>query len=105
MRVVLYSRVSTADQADNGVSLEAQAAKLTAYAALYDLEVVATIEDAGESGKSLHRPGLQNALKMLRSNQADGLVIMKLCRLTRSIKDWQELIDNFFCERAGKQLF
>ena len=61
MRVIIYSRVSTADQADCGVSLEAQTAKLTAYASLYDLQVVEAIVDAGERRKSLNRPGLQRA--------------------------------------------
>lgn len=105
MRVVLYCRVSTSDQADNGVSLEAQKAKLRAYASLYELEVVDTIVDAGESAKSLKRPGIQRALETLRKGQADGLAIVKLDRLTRSLKDWQELVDQYFGERGGKQLF
>ena len=104
MKVIAYSRVSTTDQADNGVSLEAQTAKLSAYASLYDLTIVETIEDAGESAKSLIRPGLQRALGMLKRGEADGLVIVKLDRLTRSVADWQTLIDGFFGERAGKQL-
>ena len=105
MRVLLYARVSTADQSDNGVSLDAQQAKLEAYASLYDLVVVETIVDAGESAKSLNRPGLQRALELLRSGQADGLAVVKLDRLTRSVGDWQELIDDYFGEKAGKQLF
>src|SRR5207253_2981191 len=44
-------------------------------------------------------------LAMLRSGQADGLFIPKLDRLTRNIGDWQRLIDEFFGEKAGKQLF
>ena len=105
MRVIVYCRVSTADQADNGVSLEAQAAKLAAYASLYELIVVETISDAGESAKSLNRPGLQRALAMLRRGEADGLAVVKLDRLTRSVADWQLLIDGYFGERPGKQLF
>jgi len=104
MKIIAYARVSTTDQADNGVSLEAQTAKLAAYAALYDLEIVETISDAGESAKSLNRSGLQRALGMLRKGEADGLVIVKLDRLTRSVADWQTLIDGYFGERAGKQL-
>lgn len=103
MKVILYSRVSTADQAE-GVSLAAQAAKLEAYAALYDLTVVERISDAGESAKNLNRPGLQRALAMLRGGQADGLVVVKLDRLTRCVADWQKLIDQYFGERPGKQL-
>jgi site-specific DNA recombinase len=105
MRVILYCRVSTADQADYGVSLEAQAAKLTAYADLYDLTIVDTVTDAGESAKSLNRPGIQHALAMLRRGEADGLVVGKLDRLTRNVADWQALISGYFGERAGKQLF
>lgn len=105
MRIIAYSRVSTQDQSDNGVSLQAQRAKLAAYAGVYDLEVVEFIEDAGESAKSLNRPGLQRALAMLRNGQADGLAIVKLDRLTRSVGDFQTLIDGYFGEKAGKQLF
>jgi hypothetical protein len=43
------SLFSTEKQADKGVSLNAQRAKVAAYAELYDLELVETIVDAGES--------------------------------------------------------
>lgn len=103
MKVILYCRVSTREQADSGLSLEAQRAKLTAYAQAFDLDVVDVIQDAGETAKTLKRPGIQRALKMLRSGDADGLVIVKLDRLTRSIANWQQLIDDFFSK--GKELF
>lgn len=102
MKVILYSRASTDDQL---LTLEAQRAKLTAYALALDLEIVQVIEDAGESAKSLDRPGLQRALAMLKRGEANGLLIAKLDRLTRSVADWQTLIDGYFGERAGKQLF
>jgi site-specific DNA recombinase len=105
MRVIGYTRVSTDEQATHGVSLDAQKAKLNAYAALYGLEIVETIEDAGQSAKSLKRPGLQRALEMLWAGKADGLLIAKLDRLSRSVKDWNGLIDRYFGERAGRQLF
>lgn len=103
MRVVCYCRVSTYEQADSGISLEAQQARMKAFAALYDATIVETIIDA-ESAKSLKRTGLQQALGMLKAGKADGLLIVKLDRLTRSIADWQYLIDTYFCERGGKQL-
>ena len=105
MKVIAYVRVSTDEQATAGKSLEAQRAKLAAYAALYDLDLIDVIVDAGESAKSLKRLGLQRALDLIRRGEADGLVIAKLDRLTRSISDWQKLIDGYFGERAGKQLF
>jgi DNA invertase Pin-like site-specific DNA recombinase len=54
-RAVAYLRVSTEKQADGGVSLDAQRAKVEAYAALYDLELVAVIVDAGVSAKTLEK--------------------------------------------------
>lgn len=105
MKVVAYTRVSTSDQAESGVSLPAQLAKTAAYASLYDLEIVETIVDQAKSAKSLDRPGLQKALGMLKAGMADGLLIVKLDRLTRSVADWQVLIDEYFGEKAGKTLF
>jgi DNA invertase Pin-like site-specific DNA recombinase len=63
------------------------------------------IADARVSAKSLNRPGLQDALAKLRRGATDGLVIAKLDRLTRNVGDWQKLIDGYFGDKAGKQLF
>ena len=105
MKVIGYIRVSTEEQASDGVSLATQREKLNAYASLYELELIEIIEDAGQSGKTLNRPGLQQALTMIRKGQAAGLLIAKLDRLSRSVVDWNELIDGYFGEKAGKQLF
>jgi site-specific DNA recombinase len=102
MKIILYCRASTEDQS---ITMAAQQQKLEQFAALHDFEVAGVILDAGQSGKSLNRPGLQNALEMLRKGDADGLAVLKLDRLSRSIADFQTLIDGFFGERAGKQLF
>lgn len=63
MKVIGYIRVSTDEQAQGGVSLEAQRAKLEQYAELYDLDLVDIVVDAGVSAKNLHREGLKAALK------------------------------------------
>jgi DNA invertase Pin-like site-specific DNA recombinase len=105
MRVIGYVRVSTEEQATAGVSLSAQAEKVRAYCALYDLDLVELVEDAGASAKTLDRPGLQRALTMLRKGQAEGIVIAKLDRLTRSVADMATLISDYFGERAGRSLF
>lgn len=93
---VAYIRVSTDRQADHGVSLEAQRAKVEAYAALYDLELVAVEVDAGESAGSLDRPALQRALEMLRARKARALLVAKLDRLTRSVRDLGDLVERYF---------
>jgi len=103
IKVIVYIRVSTEEQADSGLSIEHQTTKARLYCELHDLDVVDVIVDAGESAKSLKRPGLQRALSML-DDGADGLVITKLDRLTRSVADWQTLIDDQFGEIAGKAL-
>jgi len=97
--VVGYVRVSTEQQAGEGVSLDAQKTKLEAYAVAMDLELVAVFEDAGLSAKSLARPGLKAALAALEEGKASGLVVTKLDRLTRSVKDLGELVDRYFASR------
>ena len=103
-RVILYCRVSTTEQSEHGISLSAQQAKLERYCALYDLEPVAVIVDGGHSAKSLRRPGIQRALAMLDSGEADGICVTKLDRLTRNIGNWQHLIDRYFSEKRGLAL-
>jgi site-specific DNA recombinase len=94
-RTVAYVRVSTEKQADKGVSLEAQEAKVRAYAQLYDLELVEVVVDAGASAKTLQRPGLERALAML-GGVADALLVVKLDRLTRSVADLGRLVERYF---------
>lgn len=96
MKVIGYVRVSTEEQASHGVSLAAQEAKLRAYADLYDLELTAVIVDAGQSAKTLNRPGLNQALQALEAGEVEGLLIAKLDRLTRSVTDWGTLIERYF---------
>src|SRR5207302_10417331 len=95
-RTIAYLRVSTDKQADRGVSLDAQRAKVNAYAELYDLELADVIVDAGESAKSLDRPGLQRALAMLKAGKAEALLVVKLDRLTRSVADLGRLVERYF---------
>jgi site-specific DNA recombinase len=105
--VIAYYRCSTDDQAEEGLSLQTQRQKIMAYAGLYDLAVVAEYEDPGISAKSYgglagtlaHRPGLRSALRMLDRGEADGIVILKLDRLSRSVRDLDELVERYFASR------
>lgn len=96
MKVIGYIRVSTDEQAQGGVSLEAQRAKLEQYAELYDLDLVEVVVDAGVSAKNLHRDGLKVALAALVAGQAAGLLVAKLDRLTRSVRDLSDLLEKYF---------
>lgn len=85
-----YIRVSTEGQAQDGVSLDAQRAKIEAWALLNDYELTAVHVDAGISGKGMaNRPGLQAALADCRKGSA--LVVYSLSRLARSTKDTIEI--------------
>jgi DNA invertase Pin-like site-specific DNA recombinase len=95
-KTIAYLRVSTDKQADRGVSLDAQRAKVHAYAELYDLDLAEVIVDAGESAKSLDRPGLKRALAMLKAEEAEALLVVKLDRLTRSVVDLGTLVERYF---------
>ena len=95
-RAIAYLRVSTDKQADRGVSLDAQRAKVEAYAQLYDLKLVAIEVDAGASAKTLNRPALQNVLGALQAGTADALLVVKLDRLTRSVRDLGSLVERYF---------
>lgn len=92
-RAIAYLRVSTDKQADAGVSLEVQRRKVMAYAELYDLEVVTVEVDAGASAKSLDRPALARSLAALKAGEADALLVVKLDRLTRSVRDLGDLVE------------
>lgn len=90
-RAVAYVRVSTEKQVEHGLSLEAQQAKPTAYAALYDLAHVAVEVDAGASAKTLQR-----ALRRLKAGEAEALLVVKLDRWTRSVRDFGALVETYF---------
>jgi len=97
---VAYLRVSTDKQADRGISLEAQRAKVIAYADLFELDLVAIETDAGASAKSLDRPALARALAMLDGRRAAALLVARLDRLTRSVRDLCALVDRHFRDGA-----
>ena len=103
-RTVAYVRVSTEKQADKGVSLEAQQAKIRAYAELYSLDLADVIVDAGLSAKTLNRPGLSRALAMIKAGEAEALLVVKLDRLTRSVRDLGTLVEDYFADPEGPAL-
>jgi DNA invertase Pin-like site-specific DNA recombinase len=97
-KVIGYVRVSSDEQAKHGFSLEAQQAKLRAYADLYDLDLIDIEVDAGASAKDMDRPGVQRALNRLDGGEATCLLIVKLDRLTRSVVDMGHLLTGYFNE-------
>lgn len=119
MRVIGYVRVSTNGQAKDGLSLEAQVAKIKAWSALHEVKEVIIFRDAGLSGsRSDNRPGLQDALNVTAAG--DALIVYSLSRLARSTKDTIQIAEYLehrnvdlvsLCEKidtttaAGKMVF
>jgi site-specific DNA recombinase len=95
MQAIGYVRVSTDRQAEQGVSLEAQEAKIRAMATVQSAELLDVIVDGGESAKSLNRPGLQRLLDLINAGKVDTVIVAKLDRLTRSVKDLCGLLELF----------
>lgn len=85
-RVVGYARVSTAEQAA-GESIDTQEDRIRAYCRAKGWEHVKTSSDPGNTGKNMRRPGLQEALRMIREGGIDVLIVFKVDRIARNTRD------------------
>jgi len=96
IKAVGYVRVSTEEQAREGLSLDAQEEKIRAYCTAKGWRLVRIYRDEGFSGKDLNRPALQEMLRDLKADGIQAVVVAKLDRLTRSVRDLGYLIDDLF---------
>ena len=101
MRAIGYVRVSLEKQAEKGVSLEAQSEKIRAMATVQGAELVEIIVEAGESAKNLNRPGVQKLLALVDGSKVEAVIVAKLDRLTRSVKDLCALLERFERKRVA----
>ena len=111
-RAACYVRVSTEEQASEGVSLSAQREALAAYCAMRQLEVIEVIADEGVSaGKPLiKRPGGERLVELVDTRQIDAVVAFKLDRLFRKAAEclnvaesWQSLgVDVHLVDLGGQ---
>lgn len=83
-RTVLYTRVSTDEQAEHGYSLQSQLEECRRYAGIHGLTVIAEISD-DRSGSILERPGLDRLRDMIDQGKIDALVVFSPDRLTRNL--------------------
>lgn len=96
MHTAIYCRVSTEEQATEGFSIHAQKDKLTKYAELHDWTIDDLYVDDGISGKNLKdRPEVTRLLEDVKSGKINNVLVYKLDRLTRSVKDLIYLIELF----------
>ena len=102
IRAIGYVRVSTEEQAREGISLEAQEERIRALAIAKGWDLVDIIRDAGYSGKDLRRPGAMSLIDLCRRGAMDVAVVYKVDRVTRKQKDlWHLLEDVFEANRVG----
>ena len=92
---LLYARVSTSMQVQDGVSLDVQERTLRQAAELAGYKNVQLVREEGRSGKSIKgRPALRGALADLQSGKAHALFVTRLDRLSRSTQDFLSIIDH-----------
>jgi len=87
LKVAIYSRVSTEEQAREGLSVEAQIDKCNSFCNARDWEVFKIYKDAGFSAGSLNRPALELLLRDAQEKRFDIILVYKIDRFSRKLKD------------------
>ena len=103
LQVVGYTRVSTVEQASDGMSLDAQETRISAWCEAMGAELAELVTDGGVSGTKLlaDRPGGRKIARLLESRrpQADAVVVVRMDRLGRDAAEQIALLKRF---RTGK---
>lgn len=93
-KVAIYIRVSTEEQAIEGQSAQAQEGILKQYCSAYNMEIYDVYTDLGISGKSLKdREGLKRLIEDCSKKKFDLVLVWKISRLSRNLKDLLYVID------------
>ena len=95
MKAVVYMRVSTEEQALEGYSIEAQKNRGIDFCEKNGYELVGYYIDEGISGKSLNRPKVQELISDVKDRRFDVVIVYKLDRFSRSLKDIANIIELF----------
>lgn len=96
MKAIGYVRVSTEEQAQSGVSLDAQEERIRPFCQAKGWELTKVIRDEGHSAKDLYRPGIMQIVAGCKKKEFEVVVVLKLDRLTRSVKDLGFLVEDVF---------
>lgn len=87
-----YIRVSTVKQGDRGVSLQEQLDAILRYAQRQGLQIARSFEEQ-ETAARRGRPVFSEMLRLLKCGKAAGVVIHKIDRGARNLKDWADLAE------------
>jgi site-specific DNA recombinase len=100
-RVILYARVSTDEQARSGYSLAQQLEALRDYAAREGYEVIDEVQDAGQSGASLERPGMDRVRDLVSAGGVSVVLAQDRDRFARE-PAYHFLLRQEFAEHGTK---
>lgn len=92
MRCVIYRRVSTDMQVEEGFSLQAQQNRLSAYAESQGWTIVEDYCDEGYSAKNTDRPQMQRLIEDIQKGKFDVILVYRLDRFVRSVLDLHKLL-------------
>lgn len=100
-KVILYARFSPRPRPEDCDSITAQLSRCRAFAEMHGYEILGEYTDAGVSGKTSVRPGLEQAMNAACKSGAI-LVVYSLSRLARSTLDSIRLLEQL--QKAGADL-
>jgi len=100
MRVAIYVRVSTDDQATDGTSIDMQKERLVAYCTSQGWNDFKLYVDDGYTGTNIDRPAMSRMIRHIEDKQHDLVLVYKLDRLSRKQKDVLYLLEDVF-EKHG----
>jgi len=101
LRIAIYTRVSTEDQAKEGYSLEVQREYLESFAKREGYEIYQVYSDDGISGYSLERPALKNLIEDANQRKFDPVLVYKIDRFSRNLRDLLNLMEKFSSYDVG----
>jgi len=91
-----YIRRSIEDKHNKSVSIELQQSKIQDYCKLHDLYLKKIIVDSGKSGKDLNRAGIQKVIALAKTGEINAVIVYRLDRLSRRVKDILTLVEDIF---------
>ena len=94
IKVAIYIRVSTKRQAEEGYSLEAQKERLEKLCETHGYIIYKVYADEGKSAKNTKREAYQQMMEDMRNGLFDKIIVTKLDRISRSLIDLEELIQD-----------
>ena len=91
VRVAIYTRVSTEDQAKEGFSLAAQEERLRAYCQARGWDIAGIYRDDGHSGRNVKRPAYQRMME--ERDRWDTILVLKMDRIHRNSRNFMEMME------------